>query len=282
MPAGIGGMPFSVNRASERQSADQLALALHDVEVEAGLVVGVGRERLRRAARDGRVAVDQLLDDAAHHLEPERQRHDVEQQHVVVAGAAREQSAWTAAPSATTWSGSMSASGSCPNSSSTKPRTSGMRVAPPTRITPDRSPALDAGVLERAAAAAGAQRSSTGATSASSSRARQTAASSARPAPARRRSPPRSRVVSASLSARAASSTRRTTCAIGASSAHARARQQRARRSRDRSRRRRAPSRRRSPSPRTRRRRASGSRRRTCRRRDRTPRTSPRACLSRP
>ena len=52
MPAGIGGMPLSVKRASERQSLGELALALHDVQLEAGLVVGVGREHLRRAPRE--------------------------------------------------------------------------------------------------------------------------------------------------------------------------------------------------------------------------------------
>ena len=51
MPAGIGGMPFSVKRASERQSRGELALALHHVDVDAGLVVGVGGELLVRARR---------------------------------------------------------------------------------------------------------------------------------------------------------------------------------------------------------------------------------------
>ena len=47
-------------------------------------------------------------------------------------------SACTAAPSATTSSGSMSASGSIPNSSRTYARTAGTRVEPPTRMTPSR------------------------------------------------------------------------------------------------------------------------------------------------
>ena len=38
-----------------------------------------------RAARDRGVAMDQLLDDAAHHLEAERQRHDVEQHDLLLA-----------------------------------------------------------------------------------------------------------------------------------------------------------------------------------------------------
>ena len=61
-------------------------------------------------------------------------------------------SACTAAPSATTWSGSMSPSGSRPNSSATKRRTAGTRVEPPTRITPSSSAARHARVLERAPA----------------------------------------------------------------------------------------------------------------------------------
>ena len=85
MPAGIGGMPRSVNRASERQSCDELALALHDVHDHAGLAVRVGRELLGRARRDGRVPQDDLLDHPAHRLDAERERDDVEQQHVVAA-----------------------------------------------------------------------------------------------------------------------------------------------------------------------------------------------------
>ena len=120
-------------------------------------------------------------------------------------------SACTAAPSATTWSGSMSASGCCPNCASTKLRTSGMRVAPPTRITPDRWPWLDAGVLERAPARPRAalehrrdQRVQLGA------RQPHLAVESAQREPDRRLR----LSVSRSLSDRAASSSRRTTCGI--------------------------------------------------------------------
>ena len=47
-------------------------------------------ECFSRAGRDGRVAVDQLRDDAAHDLDSERQRRDVEQQRVLhIAGEDR-------------------------------------------------------------------------------------------------------------------------------------------------------------------------------------------------
>ena len=146
MPAGIGGMPFSVNRASERQSADQLALALHDVEVEAGLVVGVGRERLLGAARDGRVAGISFSTTPPIVSSPSDSGTTSSSSTSSWPAPPASRSAWIAAPSATTWSGSMSASGSWPNSLLDEPRTSGMRVAPPTRMTPSSLPALDARV----------------------------------------------------------------------------------------------------------------------------------------
>ena len=89
-PGRHGGNPLQREPSQRTALAHQLALPLHDVQVESGLLVGVGRERLLRAARHRRVAVNQLLGDAAHGLEPQRQRHDVQQQHVVVARAARE------------------------------------------------------------------------------------------------------------------------------------------------------------------------------------------------
>ena len=161
-------MPFSVNRASERHSADQLALALHDVQVEPGLLVGVGRERLRGAARHGRVAVNQLLGDAAHRLEPERQRHHVEQQHVVVPGAAREHVGLDRGAQRHHLIGIDVGQRLLPEQLLDEP--AHQRHA---RRAADQDHArqvarLDAGVLQRARSG-GAQRSSTGATSASSS-----------------------------------------------------------------------------------------------------------------
>ena len=64
-----------------------LALALQDVDLDRGLVVLGGRERLALARRDRRVALDELRHDAALGLDAERQRGHVEQQHVLdVAG----------------------------------------------------------------------------------------------------------------------------------------------------------------------------------------------------
>ena len=64
-----------------------LALALEHVDLDRRLVVLGGREDLRLAGRDRRVALDQLGHHAALGLDPERQRRDVEQQHVLdVAG----------------------------------------------------------------------------------------------------------------------------------------------------------------------------------------------------
>ena len=83
MPAGMGSMPRSSKRASERLSLRQLALPLHHVHVHHRLPVDRGREHLACAhGRDGRVARDQHAHDAAQRLDAERQRGDVEQQHV--------------------------------------------------------------------------------------------------------------------------------------------------------------------------------------------------------
>ena len=82
-PAAIGGMPRSSKRAERAAIGDQLALALHHVDRHRGLAVLEGGELLRARHRDRRVARDDLLDQAAHRLEAERQRNHVEQQPVV-------------------------------------------------------------------------------------------------------------------------------------------------------------------------------------------------------
>ncbi len=56
--------------------------ALQHVDLNRRLVVGGGREDLRLLGRDGGVALDHLRRHAAHGLDPERQRSDVEQQQV--------------------------------------------------------------------------------------------------------------------------------------------------------------------------------------------------------
>ena len=60
-----------------------LRLALKHVDLDRRLVVLGGRERLRLPGRDRRVPVDQLREDAALGLDPEAQRGDVEQEHVL-------------------------------------------------------------------------------------------------------------------------------------------------------------------------------------------------------
>ena len=60
-----------------------LGLALEHVDLDRRLVVLGGRERLRLAGRDRRVALDQLREDAALRLDAERERRDVEEEHVL-------------------------------------------------------------------------------------------------------------------------------------------------------------------------------------------------------
>ena len=60
----------------------QRALALQDVDFDARLVVGGGRERLRFLRRNRRVRLDEARHHAAHRLDAEAQGRYVEQQHV--------------------------------------------------------------------------------------------------------------------------------------------------------------------------------------------------------
>ena len=87
MPRGAGGMPVELELAERLVVLRHLALALQDVDLDRGLVVLGGGEDLALAGRDRRVALDQLGHHAALGLDAERQRRDVEQQHVLdVAG----------------------------------------------------------------------------------------------------------------------------------------------------------------------------------------------------
>ena len=83
MPRGAGGMPSRMNRPSVLLSVGEVALALEDVDLDLGLVVGGGREDLRLRGRDGRVAVDEPGHDAAQRLDAQRQRRHVEEQDVL-------------------------------------------------------------------------------------------------------------------------------------------------------------------------------------------------------
>ena len=70
--------------APERLVVDRpLALTLQDMHGHRGLVVVGGREDLLGRGRDGGVLLDQLGHDAAEGLDAERERRDVEQQHVL-------------------------------------------------------------------------------------------------------------------------------------------------------------------------------------------------------
>ena len=63
--------------------ACELALALQHVDLDRRLVVRSGREDLRLGSRDGRVALDELGHHATERLDPERQRSDVKQHHIL-------------------------------------------------------------------------------------------------------------------------------------------------------------------------------------------------------
>ena len=83
-PRGAGGMPSSRKWPRVMLSRGHRALALQDVDVHRRLAV-LGRARRSRllARRDGGVALDQRGHHAAQGLEAQRQRGDVEQQHVL-------------------------------------------------------------------------------------------------------------------------------------------------------------------------------------------------------
>ena len=83
MPRGAGGMSVRSNLPSDLLSPRAIALALQHVDGHGGLVVVRGREGLRRLGRNRRVLLDELGHHAAERLDAERQRRDVEQQHVL-------------------------------------------------------------------------------------------------------------------------------------------------------------------------------------------------------
>ena len=69
--------------AQEPVIARHGALALVDLDLDRRLVIGGRRESLALARGDGSVAFDQLGEDTAHGLDAERERSDVEQEHVL-------------------------------------------------------------------------------------------------------------------------------------------------------------------------------------------------------
>src|SRR5262245_14104333 len=74
---------FQPEVAQRAVVARQLALSLKDVDVNSRLVVVGGREYFGLVHRYGRIALDQLCHYPAQRLHPERERRDVEQQHVL-------------------------------------------------------------------------------------------------------------------------------------------------------------------------------------------------------
>ena len=132
----MGGMPFSVKRARLRQSAtisrSPCTTWISKPVWLSSCVVYVARAAAGMVVLRGRILSTTPPPD----LDAERQREHVEEEHVVLRPLPASKSACTAAPSATTSSGSMSPSGSRPKTFATYARTAGTRVAPPTRITP--------------------------------------------------------------------------------------------------------------------------------------------------
>ena len=83
IPAGIGIDALQIEARQAAVVLHQLALALHHVDQDVGLPVDAGGEVFGRAGRDGRIAMDQLRNHAAHGLDAERERRHVEQQLVL-------------------------------------------------------------------------------------------------------------------------------------------------------------------------------------------------------
>jgi hypothetical protein len=82
-PRGAGRDAVELELAERAVVLGKLALALQHVDLHRRLVVGGGGEGLLLARRDGGVALDELGHDAAEGLDAERERGDVEQQHVL-------------------------------------------------------------------------------------------------------------------------------------------------------------------------------------------------------
>ena len=80
-----GRDPAQLETSQAAAIGGEFALALHDVEVDGGLVVDVGSEAFGRRARHGRVALNDLRHRAAHRLDAERKRGHIQQQHIALA-----------------------------------------------------------------------------------------------------------------------------------------------------------------------------------------------------
>jgi hypothetical protein len=132
----------------------ELALALQHVDLHAGLVVGGGGEGLLLARRDGRVLLDELGHHAAHGLDAQAERGDVEQQHVL--DVAREHAALDRGADRDDLVGVDALVGLLAEDLLHISCTLGMRVEPPTRMTSSILLGVELGVLERLRRARGA------------------------------------------------------------------------------------------------------------------------------
>ena len=143
LPAAIGGMPRSSKRASERQSSTSsrspcttwIAIAVWpSLKVVNSCARATGMVELRGMIFSTRPPIVSRPSDSG--------ITSSSSQSSPVARLPTSTLACIAAPTETTWSGSMSVSGSRPKSSATALRTFGMRVAPPTSTTPSTSAAF--------------------------------------------------------------------------------------------------------------------------------------------
>ena len=83
-PRGAGGMPSMQLEVAELLIVlGHRALPLEDLDLYAGLVVGVGGECLRLLAGDRAVALDELRHHAAHRLQPEAERRHIQQHQIL-------------------------------------------------------------------------------------------------------------------------------------------------------------------------------------------------------
>ena len=80
-----GGNAAQFEAGQRAAIGHHFTLALHDMDGHRRLAVLEGREFLRPCGRDGRVARDDLFDQAAHCFQAKRQGNDIEQQPVVLA-----------------------------------------------------------------------------------------------------------------------------------------------------------------------------------------------------
>ena len=133
MPAGIGGIPRRSNRAIDRQSATSSrspcrtwkpTFTWPSTEVENISVARVGMLEFRMTSLATAPPTVSMPRESGTTSTRRRSRR-----------APASTDAWTAAPSATTWSGSSAAYGSMPKNAPTAARTAGIRVLPPTRTT---------------------------------------------------------------------------------------------------------------------------------------------------